>query len=50
MLRASRRYQRLAANWVRRVFAVQFPDYNGDNWLLTCGAGFVDLSFPRLLA
>jgi hypothetical protein len=35
---------------LRRVFAVKFPDYNGDNWLLTPIAGFVDLSFLRLLA
>jgi hypothetical protein len=32
--------------WVR----LEFPDYNGDNWLLTWAAGFVDLGFLRLLA
>jgi hypothetical protein len=28
----------------------EFPDYHGDNWLLTGYAGFVDLGFLRLLA
>ncbi len=39
-----------AVVWVRHVFTVEFPDYNGDNWLLTSPAGFVDLCFARLLA
>jgi hypothetical protein len=33
---------------VRRRFAAEFPDKNGDNWLLTRLATFVDLPFRRL--
>jgi hypothetical protein len=36
----------LRSPWVRR----EFPDSGGDNWLLTCYAGFVDLGFLSLLA
>jgi hypothetical protein len=33
---------------IRQRFAYEFPDTNGDNWLLTRLATFVDLAFTRL--
>jgi hypothetical protein len=35
---------------VDSAFFGEFPDSNGDNWLLTPPAGFIDLRFHRLLA
>jgi len=35
-------------SFFRRGFAVNVPELNGDNWLLTYGPAFVDLPSPRL--
>ena len=50
LLRIDQRYQRFEVICVLHGVCREFPDYNGDNWLLTCYAGFVDLGFLSLLA
>jgi len=35
---------------IRLVFASEFPEWKGDNCLLTRNFGFVDLAFYSLLA